>query len=317
MSAFTRNLRLSAAAVLSRLTHCYPFDKGRRRLVRLMDSLLPRGDYQIEARLAGGPARVHCSRRDLLALRLFTFGEDEPHLYRLLRIAIERSTGKNALFVDVGANLGTLSIRLSRYYGCESFCFEPQPGLAKLLVENATSNGVSEKVRIHQTALGDKSGETAFFINPDHLGEASIREIPNSEKITVPVRRLDSVIEAEDWKRTVIMKVDVEGFEKEVFLGATGLFAVHRPPIVFEVNQEALAERQVTPRDVADALRAGGYTEFHALEQYVYPPRNGVYGITNILAVTPEHAALVNAYGFREDFSAPGRPYLPSRPIEI
>ena len=283
----------------------------------LMDSLLPAGDYHIEARLAGGPARVQCSRRDLLALRLFTFGEDEPHLYKLLRMALAGTAEKNPVFVDVGANLGTLSIRLSRYFGCESVCFEPQPGLAKLLAENAAANGVAGKVRIHEAALADETGETAFFINPDHLGEASIREIANSQKITVPVRRLDAVIAPADWKRTVIVKVDVEGFEKEVFVGASGLFAVHRPPIVFEVNQGALAERNVTARDVADALRAGGYTEFHALEECLYPPKNGVYGVTNILAVTREHAALVNAYGYRGDFAAPDKPYLRSKPIEI
>lgn len=282
-----------------------------------MDSLLPAGDYPIEARLAGGPARVRCSRRDLLALRLFTFGEDEPHLYKLLKLALSRSTERQPVFVDVGANLGTLCIRLSRYLGCESVCFEPQPDLAKLLAENAAANGVADKLRIHQTALSEQAGETAFFINPDHLGEASIREIANSRKITVPVRRLDAMIAPEDWKRTAIVKVDVEGFEREVFLGASGLFAICRPPIVFEVNQPALAERKIAARDVADALRCAGYTEFHALEKHLYPPRNGVYAITNILAVTPEHAALVNAYGFRGNFAAVPRRFVWSGPLEI
>jgi FkbM family methyltransferase len=282
-----------------------------------MDSLLPAGDYPIEARLSWGGARVRCSRRDRLALRLFTFGEDEPHLFKLLKLAIARSAEKPPVFVDVGANLGTLSIRLSRYLGCESICFEPQPALAKLLAENAAANGVADEVRIHETALAEHAGETAFFINPDHLGEASIREIANSQKITVPVRRLDAVMAAEDWKRTAIVKVDVEGFEKEVFLGASGLFAVHRPPIVFEVNQGALAERKVAARDVADALRAGGYTEFHALEEYLYPPQNGVHEIANILAVTSEHAALVEAYGFRRDAGVTDKGFGLGKPLEV
>ena len=282
-----------------------------------MESLLPAGDYQITARLSGGPASVRCSRRDLLALRLFTFGEDEPHLYNLLKLALSRSAEKQPVFVDVGANLGTLSIRLSRYLGCESVCFEPQPGLAKLLAENAALNGVAGKIRIHETALSDQSGETAFFINPDHLGESSIREIANSQKITVPVRRLDAVIPTEEWKRTVIMKVDVEGFEKEVFLGASGLFSIHRPPIVFEVNQAALGERKVAPREVVEALRAAGYTEFHALEDALFPPRNGVYPISNILAVTAEHASLVAAYGFNGGVAAPPRKFMPVRPLEL
>lgn len=309
--------RLRVAGGLARLTHCYPFDKGRRRIVGLMDSILPAGDYPLIARLVGGSVHVQCDRRDTLGLRLFTFGEDEPHLYRLLKIAIAQSAGTTPVFIDAGANLGTLSIRLSRVFGCESICFEPQPALAKLLAENAGANGVADKLHIHQVALSDHEGETAFFINPDHLAESSIRQIGNAQRITVPVRRLDATISAADWKRTAIMKVDVEGFEKEVFQGATQLFETHRPPIVFEVNQPALGERQLRARDVADALRAAGYTQFHALERYLFPPQNGVYEISNILAVTNEHDALVRAYGFREDYAAVPRKFLQTAPLEI
>lgn len=317
MSAIFRRPRLFLASALTRLIQCYRFDKGRRRLLWFIDSLLPAGAYSIEARLAGGPVRVQCDRRDLLALRLFTFGEDEPHLYKLLRLAMSLSAEGHRVFVDVGANLGTMSIRLSRSFGCESICFEPQPGLAKLLGENAACNGVADKLRIHQIALADRAGDTPFFINPEHLGESSIREIANSRKIVVPARRLDAVIAAEDWKRTVIMKVDVEGFEKEVFLGTSGLFAIHRPPIVFEINQSALRERKVAPGEVVEVLRTVGYTEFHAVEKYLFPPRNGVYPIANILAVTPEHAPLVRAYGFSESFAARARKFLSVDPLQL
>lgn len=286
-------------------------------MIWFMDSLLPAGAYPMEARLAGGPVRIRCDRGDLLSLRLFIFGEDEPHLYKLLTLAVARSVEKPPLFVDIGANLGTMSIRLSRYLGCESVCFEPQPGLARLLTENAVRNSVANRIRVHQIALADEAGETPFFINPEHLGESSIREIAHSQKIVVPVRRLDAVLAAEDWKRAAIVKVDVEGFEREVFLGASGLFAIHRPPIVFEINQQALSERNVMPGEVANALRVVGYTEFHALEECLFPPQNGVYPIANILAVTPEHAALVNGYGFSARFSARSRKFLSVSPLPL
>lgn len=182
MSDIAPRLRLSAASALAALAHRYPFDKGRRRLLWLMDSLLPAGAYSMTARLAGGPARIRCDRRDSLALRLFTFGEDEPHLYKLRRLAVSRSGEMRPVFVDIGANLGTMSIRLSRYFGCESICFEAQPGLAKLLLENAARNGVAGKLRVHEIALADRAWETPFFINPEHLGESSIREIANSRR---------------------------------------------------------------------------------------------------------------------------------------
>src|SRR6185436_20922511 len=88
LSDIFHRLRIHAASALARVAHCYPFERGRRRVLRLMDSLLPAGDYPIEVRLSGGPARVRCSRRDRLALRLFTFGHDEPHLYTLLKLAV-------------------------------------------------------------------------------------------------------------------------------------------------------------------------------------------------------------------------------------
>jgi len=113
------------------------------------------------------------------------------------------------------------------------------------------------------------------------------------------------------------MKVDVEGFEKEVFSGASGLFAIHRLPVVFEVNQSALSERSMAPSEVADVLRTAGYTEFHALEERLFPPQNGVYPIANVLAVTPEDAPLVRAYGFSERFAARARKFLAVKPLRL
>jgi len=281
-----------------------------------MDWLLPNGSYSIYARLSGGGMRIRCIRSDLLSLRLFTFGDDEPCLYRLLLTAV-KAASRDCYFIDIGANLGSLSLRLSRYTLCRSICVEPQPSLVKLLEENCRANDVNEKVTVRPYALSDRVGELRLFIDTSHLGGASLRQLPGSQSIVVPVKTLEDVVSIDEWANAAIVKVDVEGYEKEVFLGASNLFSYALVPLVFEINQQALSERSLSPKDVIEVLRAAGYTDFHAVEDKLYPPSNGVYNICNILATSEAHAGLLRMIGVDNNWAPQPRPFYPVKPLEI
>ncbi len=96
----------------------------------------------------------------------------------------------------------------------------------------------------HWMAIGDRDGETQLFFNaadpyssslysagPSAYNEAGARR---EEVRTVPIRRLDALLDDGTIPLPDFLKVDVEGFEKAVFEGASRVLA--SPLLAFEVE---------------------------------------------------------------------------------
>ncbi len=134
------------------------------------------------------------------------------------------------LVFDVGANTGqyAANIRNAGYKG-EIISFEPLSSAFKLL-KNQTDN--DQKWSCENFGMGDFDGESVINISKN-LVSSSILNIkkehtdaePESkyvarEKITI--RKLDSVFSKYEQKgKFIFLKIDTQGFEKEVILGAT------------------------------------------------------------------------------------------------
>ncbi len=130
---------------------------------------------------------------------------------------------------DVGANTGQFagSVRKAGYKG-EIISFEPLSSAFKLL-KNQSDN--DEKWSSENFGMGDFDGESVINIS-QNLVSSSILNIkkehtdaePESkyvaqEKITI--RKLDSVFSNYEQKgKNIFLKIDTQGFEKEVILGA-------------------------------------------------------------------------------------------------
>lgn len=120
------------------------------------------------------------------------------------------------LFVDIGANIGSYTILASKVCGAHTISIEPDPETVKALMRNIDVNGIRSKVKVVQAALGSTTGTISFTVGRDTVnrvakpGESNTRE--------VAVRTLDEVLNGSSPR---VIKIDVEGFEKEVFKGAT------------------------------------------------------------------------------------------------
>jgi FkbM family methyltransferase len=83
----------------------------------------------------------------------------------------------------------------------------------------------------HCMALGNVDGEQVFYFNPANPTASSMYrqgtgrfDVENAEQPRqVPIRRLDSLLAEGLIPQADFIKIDVEGFEKEVLLGACGL----------------------------------------------------------------------------------------------
>jgi FkbM family methyltransferase len=142
---------------------------------------------------------------------------------------------------DIGANIGLVTLLLSRLVGQQGhvLAFEPNPvcfdALAAAIERNQRPN-----IRAVQTALGAHTGELELLVPPGNVGAATFRRDTHTrigKTIRVPVRTLDDTVVEHNIQRIQFMKLDVEGFESDVFKGAERMLRQVRPDaILFEMN---------------------------------------------------------------------------------
>jgi FkbM family methyltransferase len=134
------------------------------------------------------------------------------------RRVLQRLLGPGMTFVDVGANIGLLTLVGARAVGRTGkvFTFEPNPIACELLNRTIVLNGLEKEVAITQVACGARHERRPLHIGPV-LGHSSLFPIPDCEKVVeVIVAPLDDSLGT----RTVdVIKIDVEGAELEVLAG--------------------------------------------------------------------------------------------------
>ena len=147
-------------------------------------------------------------------------------------------------FLDVGANIAPYSLLATSVDGVRAVAFEPDEVGRRRAAANAALNGVTDRLELVASAVGDHDGDALF--TDDHqptahlIDDAAAADDPAVEDRRrgrkVPIVRLDSYEADNDLGRVGLVKVDVEGHELAVLRGAAGLLERHRPALILEVN---------------------------------------------------------------------------------
>lgn len=128
--------------------------------------------------------------------------------------------------IDVGANIGVMSQALASS-GRPVIAFEPQEALFKLLSVNFSG----EK---HNVALGSSEDTTVMprvaYDRRGNFGGLSCNSRSELGHVKVPVKTLDSY----NITDVGLIKIDVEGFEIPVLLGAARTIAKYKPVMFIE-----------------------------------------------------------------------------------
>lgn len=122
---------------------------------------------------------------------------------------------ENDLFIDVGANVGTFTLLASSEKNANSICFEPDLNAFNYLNENILLNNLNNVVT-HNIGVSSKMETLKFTTTKGAMNHVAVND--QNEIINVKFDSIDNKCKIE--KPTVI-KIDVEGYEKEVILGMT------------------------------------------------------------------------------------------------
>lgn len=286
----------------------WPWTRGRGRLLRLFRRQLEGCKPHLVTRLKNSRLELELPWQDETALALGLFGEHDAHIGSHERKTLEAAIAligaaadESDVVIDVGANLGAFAWSIVEHTKASLIAYEPQPGLARLLEANITRNALGSRVTVCSIGLADFEGAAGFEVSDSNTGVGHLSDKP-AAGMSISVRRLDTEFDAATWKKVRFIKVDVESYELEVFRGAGELWKQHRPMMIFEVFINLLRERKRQPAEVIDYLKAQGYVEFLAIDEYLHPVTTGVYALSNILALAPEHLDLLKSLPVKRDY---------------
>lgn len=143
---------------------------------------------------------------------------------------------KGGVFLDVGANIGAISIPVNKLRSdIEIICIEAAPWIYDYLKTNVEVNQLI-KIRLLNKAISDCSGRQVDFFSPkDKFGKGSLAPIFTNNSVKVDTITLDDLVEGNNERIVDFIKVDVEGFEALAFRGGTKLLGGgSAPDILFE-----------------------------------------------------------------------------------
>lgn len=205
---------------------------------------------------------------------------------------------ENDVFIDVGANIGAVSlVAADKITRGSIYAFEPTPEIAKKCKKNVSLNKLERRISVLSTAVSDQIGFVQFVIE----GESEVNHmlsqrtlISDSKIIDVPSVTLDSFIVSRKIRKISLLKVDVEGAEYKVFAGGNRSFKNHKiEVVVFEVNSKS-SSFGIRTANVVRFLKSHGYTLYNFSESGKLLPFNinTISGNTiNLTAVAPTKSA--------------------------
>jgi FkbM family methyltransferase len=136
--------------------------------------------------------------------------------------------------IDVGANLGTYSLPMARLVGPDGhvFCYEPASETLRLLRSSKKKNRANN---LHIVAAALSNGEREGHLV---LGASSeLNTLAGSGPgESVRITTLDAEDKARNWGAIDFIKIDAEGEEERILLGANSFFAKRSPLVMFEVK---------------------------------------------------------------------------------
>lgn len=192
--------------------------------------------------------------------------------------------------LDIGSHAGSHTV-LYKYINpdCEIYCFEPQSEMFNLLNHNISKNSfkniktfnngvanISIKTSMSSSVLdGDNVGKDIEYGTNKRFNLGGLQIGNGGEEIET------ITIDSLNLKSCDYMKIDVEGFEPLVLIGAEQTIKKFNPVILFESNHKTISKEMAEKFGLSYPVE----TSFNILKSYGYSDIKLIDGLWNYLAV--------------------------------
>lgn len=158
--------------------------------------------------------------------------EHVPYLYDLIYSKEYYKIGKNKIIFDVGAHIGSFSLKYSKN-NCV-YSFEPNSENYRFLVENIKLNKLNNNIYPNNIALGYKKGNRKLGLSGGSGGHSF--HLKNKKFEEVQTISLDEFVSDNHLNHVDIVKVDAEGDELNILEGAGECIKKMRPLLIIELH---------------------------------------------------------------------------------
>lgn len=179
---------------------------------------------------------IYTTADNYIEYTILSTGTYEAEIGKLIRTCLK----PGYIALDIGANIGLQSIRMSQCCGEEGLvlAFEPLTYLQEKFDKNIALNNCTN-VKLFPFALSDNETAIDIKINENNWnqGTFSLNNTNNgnkSQQLTVKIA--DKLEAIEKLPKLHLIKIDVEGFEYHVLRGLKATLQKHRPRIIFEYD---------------------------------------------------------------------------------
>jgi FkbM family methyltransferase len=192
--------------------------------------------------------------------------EWEPHIRKFTQFYNSLYNIKN--IIDIGANFGYHTLLFSRECSENVYAFEPQIQNFELLEENVKINEI-KNVILHNCACGEENCEIKLPIfnnnNNNYMGDVT----PNFNLNDNYSISRSIILDEYNLNKIDLIKLDVQGWEKKVLIGATNLLKTHKPILIVEFEFFQLEKTNTSCKELFDFIREQDYYIFYL--EYSYP----------------------------------------------
>lgn len=170
-------------------------------------------------------------------------------------------------FIDIGANIGYFTVTIGKSM-CKKgivIAIEPDPENFLILKKNVKNNSII--ANLENVALSEKEGFMDLFINRENKGAHTLFEFHPSEyegKIRIETTTLNKILEKYNPPEPILVKIDVEGFEFDVFKGG-GKLLERKCIILSEFSPRLYRRLNREPKELLEEISRFGYKIFETV----------------------------------------------------
>ena len=148
------------------------------------------------------------------------------------------------LILDIWAYTGVYTVETAILNpNCIIHSFEPNPEIFRIFKKNIEINKLERHVKLCPIALGQQIGTSKLFLSKNTPTSMATLNTMQSEYLEVLIDTLDNIYLE---KCIDLIKIDVKGFESEVFLGGKNTLERFKPIILAKaLTQNELRKQQL------------------------------------------------------------------------
>lgn len=168
----------------------------------------------------------------------------------------------------------TFDVGLIERFGCTVHGFDPTPRSIDWVKAQQKAGKIPAKFVLHEYGLAAHDGEVSFFApdNPAHVSHTMVEGATKGRKITVPVKRLSTIMRELGHASLDLLKMDIEGAEYAAVEDLVGERLPIRQLLVEYHHRFASIGNSKTQASL-DLLNANGYRLFcisESAEEYSF-----------------------------------------------